>query len=353
MKDYERHRQENIEKNKAILIELGLDVIAASMPTIVPKPQQSKGAAKSKKAPVVKRKREEEEYDDDEENVQVETKAPRINIDGARRSSRLARQEIDYNEDALEKSNRVRAEKAKKRELQEDTMGRLNSKVGERTENPKQFGHIPGVPVGTCWEFRTQCSKDAVHAPVVAGISGNAIDGAYSVALSGGYDDDVDLGYVFTYTGAGGRDLKGTKDAPKNLRTGPQVKDQSFDHPPNRALQLSCETRKPVRVIRGYKLPSIYAPESGYRYDGLYVVERAWMEPGLNENGYKVVKYAFKRLPDQPPIPERHLDEDGQDAGEDETEAVDDATSNRTSPPSSAADEEGVEDESEPELETK
>ncbi|KAG8853548.1 hypothetical protein FRB91_004758 [Serendipita sp. 411] len=196
MKDYERHRQENIEKNKAILIELGLDVIAASMPTIVPKPQQSKGAAKSKKAPVVKRKREEEEYDDDEENVQVETKAPRINIDGARRSSRLARQEIDYNEDALEKSNRVRAEKAKKRELQEDTMGRLNSKVGERTENPKQFGHIPGVPVGTCWEFRTQCSKDAVHAPVVAGISGNAVDGAYSVALSGGYDDDVDLGYV-------------------------------------------------------------------------------------------------------------------------------------------------------------
>ncbi|KAG8766089.1 hypothetical protein FRC20_006768, partial [Serendipita sp. 405] len=157
-----------------------------------------------------------------------------------------------------------------------------------------------------------------------------------------------------TYTGAGGRDLKGTKDAPKNLRTGPQVKDQSFDHPPNRALQLSCETRKPVRVIRGYKLPSIYAPESGYRYDGLYVVERAWMEPGLNENGYKVVKYAFKRLPDQPPIPERHPDEDGQDAGEDETEAVDDATSNRTSPPpSSAADEEGVEDESEPELETK
>lgn len=31
--------------------------------------------------------------------------------------------------------------------------------------------------------------------PWVAGISGGP-DGAYSVALSGGYDDDVDLGYA-------------------------------------------------------------------------------------------------------------------------------------------------------------
>jgi hypothetical protein len=35
--------------------------------------------------------------------------------------------------------------------------------------------------------------------PWVAGISGGP-DGAYSVALSGGYDDDVDEGYAFTYT---------------------------------------------------------------------------------------------------------------------------------------------------------
>ena len=32
--------------------------------------------------------------------------------------------------------------------------------------------------------------------PFVAGISGDSHKGAYSVALSGGYDDDVDLGYA-------------------------------------------------------------------------------------------------------------------------------------------------------------
>lgn len=38
--------------------------------------------------------------------------------------------------------------------------------------------------------------------PTVAGIHGGE-DGAYSIALSGGYEDDVDLGDCFTYTGEG------------------------------------------------------------------------------------------------------------------------------------------------------
>jgi E3 ubiquitin-protein ligase UHRF1 len=76
----------------------------------------------------------------------------------------------------------------------------------------KQFGSIAGVEVGAWWEtryvlfdllycrnltfIRAQCSTDAIHAPFVAGISGSPTEGAYSVALSGGYDDDVDLGYA-------------------------------------------------------------------------------------------------------------------------------------------------------------
>ena len=42
-----------------------------------------------------------------------------------------------------------------------------------------------------------------------AGIHGNATDGAYSVVLSGGYDEDEDRGDTFVYTGSGGI---GTKD---------------------------------------------------------------------------------------------------------------------------------------------
>lgn len=52
--------------------------------------------------------------------------------------------------------------------------------------------------------------------------------------------------------GSGGRDLKGTKAAPKNLRTAPQSSDQTFTAF-NAALKRSVETKKPVRVIRGFK----------------------------------------------------------------------------------------------------
>jgi hypothetical protein len=59
-------------------------------------------------------------------------------------------------------------------------------------------------------------------------------------------------------------------------------------------VQVSAETKKPVRVIRGFKCKSKYAPAEGYRYDGLYVVEKAWRAPGLNDKGFLVCKYIFK-----------------------------------------------------------
>ncbi|RUS28203.1 PUA-like domain-containing protein [Jimgerdemannia flammicorona] len=132
------------------------------------------------------------------------------------------------------------------------------------------FGHIPGIEIGHC------------------------------VALSGGYEDDVDLGEAFTYTGSGGRDLKGTKMNPKNLRTAPQSADQKLEGG-NLALKVSYETKKPVRVIRGYKFCSPYSPSEGYRYDGLYTVEDFRQARGLG--GFMVFKYAFKRVAGQEPFP--------------------------------------------------
>lgn len=41
-------------------------------------------------------------------------------------------------------------------------------------------------------------------------------------------------------------------------------------HGVNASLAASVESRLPIRVIRGYKLQSAYAPEAGYRYDGSY-----------------------------------------------------------------------------------
>jgi E3 ubiquitin-protein ligase UHRF1 len=51
-------------------------------------------------------------------------------------------------------------------------------------------------------------SWDGTHTPTIAGIAGRSGVGAWSIALSGGYEDDFDEGYRFVYTGSGGRDLK-------------------------------------------------------------------------------------------------------------------------------------------------
>lgn len=64
-----------------------------------------------------------------------------------------------------------------------------------------------------------QVSESGVHRPHVAGIHGRETDGAYSLILSGGYEDDIDNGDEFIYSGSGGRDLSGNK----------RVSDQSCD----------------------------------------------------------------------------------------------------------------------------
>ncbi|KAF6765935.1 PUA-like domain-containing protein [Ephemerocybe angulata] len=306
---YELEREANIAKNKALLESLGL-----SGPTIERKEAPRK-KTKAKAAPTASKKRKADSEDpsegttlaeEDGEQPPAKTAKTEDAPGGVRRSSRNAGKSIDYKK---ELKTEVRSlSYAKERTLKE---GKLGSEAGaKRKHNPKQYGSIPGVEVGTWWETREGCSVDAIHAPWVGGISGGK-DGAHSVALSGGYDDDVDLGYAFTYTGSGGRDLKGTANKPKNLRTAPQSSDQTFENNFNKMLKRSAETRKPVRVIRGYKLKSKYAPSEGYRYDGLYVVEKAWLEKGLNPKGYLVCKYAFKRLPNQPPLTVRALNGEG------------------------------------------
>ncbi|VDI02745.1 E3 ubiquitin-protein ligase UHRF1 [Mytilus galloprovincialis] len=146
-----------------------------------------------------------------------------------------------------------------------------------------------------------ECCRDGIHRPTVAGIHAGQ-DGSFSIALSGGYEDNIDLGDCFTYTGEGGRDLKGTANKPKNLRTAPQSKDQTLTRG-NLALSRNVETGNPVRVIRGYKLQqfSQFAPEDGYRYDDLYTVEKYWSTTG--QSGFLVWKFVLRRCTDQPPPP--------------------------------------------------
>ncbi|NXP79470.1 UHRF1 ligase, partial [Ramphastos sulfuratus] len=170
------------------------------------------------------------------------------------------------------------------------------------------YGPIPGIPVGTMWKFRVQVSESGVHRPHVAGIHGRSNDGAYSLVLAGGYEDDIDHGNYFTYTGSGGRDLSGNK------RTAEQSCDQKLTNM-NRALALNCSAPindksgaeakdwragKPVRVVRNVKggKHSKYAPVEGNRYDGIYKVVKYWPETG--KSGFLVWRYLLRRDDEEP-----------------------------------------------------
>ncbi|KAG0708893.1 PUA-like domain-containing protein [Suillus ampliporus] len=297
---YAEEREQNIARNRALLSELG---IAPLRPRCEPKEN-----SKKKKAAAKKRKSPSPESDVEE----PPKKAPRIPDDNGvsgstRRSSRLAGRTVDYKQE----QDRGVPEPITIKRSKKLKVGQVKSK---RTYDPHMYGHIPDVEVGTWWATREDCSNASVHGPWVSGIAPGP-DGAYSIALSGGYDDDVDEGYAFTFTGSGGRDLRGTKTAPKNLRTAPQSSDQSFEDRNNAALQRSVDTRKPVRVIRGFKGrdKSKYAPSEGYRYDGLYLVKKAWIEKGLNKGGFLVCKFAFVRLPGQADIPVNDGEDDEAD----------------------------------------
>jgi hypothetical protein len=56
-------------------------------------------------------------------------------------------------------------------------------------------------PPGTTFTDRAAVAKAGVHRPTVAGISGGEKEGADSIVISGGYEDDEDFGDEIIYTG--------------------------------------------------------------------------------------------------------------------------------------------------------
>lgn len=145
------------------------------------------------------------------------------------------------------------------------------------------FGEIADIPEGSEFENRYYLSQYGVHKPLQAGISGSQTEGADSIVLSGGYEDDEDYGDVIIYTGHGGR----------SQVTGLQVADQQLTYQ-NLALALNCQRGLPVRVIRGYNHQSDFSPLQGYRYDGLYRVDDYWQEKGLS--GFSVWRFRLVKI---------------------------------------------------------
>lgn len=138
------------------------------------------------------------------------------------------------------------------------------------------FGDIPGVSSGDEFSNRAELAKAGVHLPNVKGISGSRNEGADSIVLSGGYEDDEDFGDVIIYTGAGGQ------------ASNKQVSDQKLDGV-NLALAKNKIERLPVRVTRGFSHKHELSPAAGYRYAGLYYVDSYWCEKG--KSGFLVWRY--------------------------------------------------------------
>lgn len=155
----------------------------------------------------------------------------------------------------------------------------------------RHFGELPGSPVGSSWATRAEVAQAGVHRPLQGGISGTKADGADSIVVSGGYEDDRDDGDEILYTGAGGNDPA----------TGRQVADQTLDQPGNAGLVTSQNQGLPVRVIRGAKGEHEHSPRSGYRYDGLYRVVDHWSKVG--KSGFRVWQFRLKRLSEQDAAP--------------------------------------------------
>ncbi|MEV5430599.1 YDG/SRA domain-containing protein [Streptomyces sp. NPDC052701] len=146
------------------------------------------------------------------------------------------------------------------------------------------FGAVPGVDVGQPFTDRRALAAARVHRPNQSGICGTAEQGAESIVVSGGYEDDEDYGDVIVYTGQGGRDPD----------TGRQIRDQELTRG-NAALVTSLTTGTPVRVVRGAGGEPKYSPTTGLRYDGLFRVEDYWAEHG--RSGYLVWRYRLTQLP--------------------------------------------------------
>ena len=151
------------------------------------------------------------------------------------------------------------------------------------------FGEITGVTEGTLFSSYAELNQVKVHTQTQAGISGSQLEGADSIVVSGGYEDDQDFGDEIVYTGHGGRDLSGKQIADQTLTRG------------NLALAKNEIDNLPVRVIRGAHKGNLFAPEVGYRYDGLYRVESHWIE--LGKSGFNVYRFMLvKQNSSLPPI---------------------------------------------------
>ena len=146
---------------------------------------------------------------------------------------------------------------------------------------PFVFGPIPGIVPGHEFANRLELWGAGVHTQTQAGISARQGEGAASIIVSGGYEDDEDLGNTIIYTGRGGRSAESTQ----------QVTDQTLTGA-NLELARNELTGLPLRVTRKVTAGGT----SFYRYAGLYRVASHWAAAG--KSGHRVWRFCLELIPE-------------------------------------------------------
>ncbi|WP_194927050.1 YDG/SRA domain-containing protein [Catenulispora pinisilvae] len=151
------------------------------------------------------------------------------------------------------------------------------------------FGEIGKYRAGATFADRKELMKAGLHTKNQDGISGDPDRGADAIVVSGGYTDDVDDFDVLVYTGHGGQDKSRTRQVTDQVIGGPKGRG-------NAAMVRSHREEIPVRVIRGPRTrkADTIRPETGYRYDGLYLIESYGSAPSVH--GPLVWKFRMLKL---------------------------------------------------------
>ncbi|KAI7189627.1 hypothetical protein KC363_g4834 [Hortaea werneckii] len=140
---------------------------------------------------------------------------------------------------------------------------------------------------GQWWPLQLCLLRDGAHGQSQQGIHGKKGHGAFSCVIAGGLAPDnqpypnIDEGDTVYYCGTDSNDGSVTEGTSRLIE--------------------SKESGKPIRLIRSHNLKNEYAPEKGFRYDGLYTIVDFEM---LDPPNSKRQRHRFKmvRVPGQPPM---------------------------------------------------
>ncbi|EME82997.1 uncharacterized protein MYCFIDRAFT_215158 [Pseudocercospora fijiensis CIRAD86] len=142
---------------------------------------------------------------------------------------------------------------------------------------------------GQWWPTQLTALRDGAHGSSQGGIYGETGQGAYSVIMSGGVDKagnkypDVDEGDHVQYCGT---DNDGPEKKPSD---GTQ------------RLIESYRLKTPIRLIRSSNADPVYAPEEGFRYDGLYEITGVEHIDAADSKRQRH-RFTLQRKPGQDPI---------------------------------------------------